>query len=115
MSKINYLKLAKEAAKIADGKKCSAVLLLSMKKFTVIAEYFVIATAESSPQRNAVINAVEKHFNESGGPAVLHRDGRSSESWSALDYGGLIIHIMSPEARSFFCLEKIWDGARQLE
>ena len=108
MTIFNYLKLAKEAAEIAEDKKCSDVVVMNIKKLTAIADYFVVATAESSPQRTAVVNTIEKTFKENGGPEIIHREGRASQSWSIIDYGGLIIHIMSPQARNYFALEKIW-------
>ena len=60
MKKINFLKLAKVVQKIAEDKKGENVVLLDVKKLTEITNYFVIVTANSTPQINAIANEIEK-------------------------------------------------------
>jgi ribosome-associated protein len=110
-SSINFLDLAKQAAKIADDKKASDILVLNVKKVTTLADYFVIATAESNAQISAIIEAVQKAFKERGVTAI-HRDGIGSTSWSVLDFGGLVLHIMRPETRELYALEKHWSDGK---
>ena len=43
-----------------------------------------------------------------------HRDGRLSESWRVLDYGGLLVHLMHPSAREHYRLETVFDGAKKV-
>ena len=62
MKKIDFLKLAKQAVKIAEDKKGENVILLDVQEKTPITNYFVIATANSMPQINAIINEIEKTF-----------------------------------------------------
>lgn len=111
MAKIDFLKLAKEAARIADEKKAVNTVILDVKNLTEIADYFVITTAESTPQINAVCGEVEKAF-KGEGVAVVRREGRGSPAWSVLDYGGLVIHVMSSGTRDLYNLEKLWNGAK---
>lgn len=115
MNKINFLKIARIAAKIADDKKCNDILILNVKRLTIIADYFLIATAESSPQMNAVLDAVFKTLKEKENLFPIHREGRQSSSWAVLDYGGLVIHIMSQPARNLYSLEKLWSDARKVK
>ena len=49
---------------------------------------------------------------ESAGIELRHRDGSHSGLWRVLDYGGLIVHLMTPETRGLYGLEKIFDGAK---
>jgi len=112
--KTNFLKLAKLAAKISDDKKCQDILLLNVRKLTAMADYFLIATAGSSPQMNAVVTTIEKDFKEAGAPPPTHREGRGLSTWAVLDYGGLIIHIMNEDSRRFYLLEKIWSEAKKI-
>jgi ribosome-associated protein len=36
-----------------------------------------------------------------------------SQRWLLIDYGDLIVHLMSPEARAFYDLEGLWADAAQ--
>jgi ribosome-associated protein len=113
MSKISFLELAVKAAKIAEDKKAINTVILDIIPLTSMANYFVIATAESTPQINAVCNEIEKTFKENG-VAPVRREGIASASWRVIDYGGLVIHVMSPAIRDAYRLETLWSGAKTI-
>ncbi len=111
MKKIDFLKLAKKAVKIAEDKKGENVVLLDVQEKTPITNYFVIATANSMPQINAIINEIEKTFKYDYSVEVLRRDGgNSAVNWKVLDFGGIIIHVMSQDLRQLYNLEHIWES-----
>ena len=114
MSSINFLELAVKAAKIADDKKALGTVILDVMPLTAMANYFVIATAESFPQINAVCGEIEKTFKENG-VLPVRREGISSQTWRVIDYGGLVIHVMSPEIRDTYKLETFWSGAKTVK
>ncbi|MDR1695473.1 MAG: ribosome silencing factor [Endomicrobium sp.] len=114
MEKFDFLSLAKEAAKIADDKKSENVVILDVRDLTAIANYFVIAAADSAPQINAICGEIEKKFKEKGIP-IVRREGIDSGSWRVTDYGGLIIHVMSPSVRETYNLEKLWKDAKTVK
>jgi len=109
MKKINFLKLAKVAQKIAEDKKGENVVLLDVKKLTEITNYFVIVTANSTPQINAIANEIEKILKYDYDVCVIRKDGNKSVNWKVLDFGGLIVHIMSFDLRMQYNIEKIWE------
>jgi len=111
MSKIDFLKMAEKAAEIADDKKAVKTVILDVRSLTAIANYFVITTAESMPQINAVCGEIEKVFKEEA-ITIVRKEGVSSASWRVLDYGGLVIHVMSQQVRDLYNLEKLWSGAK---
>lgn len=39
---------------------------------------------------------------------LLHKEGESESGWILLDYGAVIVHLFSPDARSFYALEELW-------
>ena len=108
MKRDNFLKIAKVAVKIAEDKKGENIVLLDVKELTEITNYFVIVTANSMPQINAIADEIEKTLKYDYETEVLRRDGGSDVNWKALDFGGLIVHIMSHDLRSLYNLEKIW-------
>ena len=114
MTKIDFRKLAVKAAKIADDKKAVDTVILDVQEMTAIANYFVIATAESSPQINAICTEIEKTFKEEG-VRPLRREGISSASWRVIDFGGIVIHVMAPYVRETYKLEKLWNGAKTVK
>lgn len=111
MKKNDFLKLAKKAVKIAEDKKGENVVLLDVREKTPITNYFVIVTANSLPQINAITNEIEKTFKYDYDVEVLRRDGRNSDvNWKVLDFGGIIVHVMNQELRQLYNLEHIWES-----
>ncbi|BAG13863.1 ribosome silencing factor [Candidatus Endomicrobiellum trichonymphae] len=114
MAKINFLALAEKAAEIADNKKAIDTIILDIRGVTAIANYFVITTALSTPQINAISIGIEKIFKEQDIKS-LRKDGVSSSSWRVIDYGGIVIHVMSTEIRESYKLEKLWKNSKVIE
>jgi ribosome-associated protein len=109
-----FLAAAKLAAVSADEKFATDILLVDVKKSSHVADYYVIATVDSSTQLTAVANHVSRALREEYGLHASHNDGRKSAHWAALDYGGLVVHVMHRQAREFYALERLWDGARRV-
>jgi ribosome-associated protein len=114
MTKIDFFTLAVKAAEIADDKKAVDTIILDIRVVTAIANYFVITTALSTPQINAISLGIEKIFKEQD-IKPLRKDGVSSSSWRVIDYGGIVIHVMSPGIRESYKLEKLWENAKIIE
>jgi ribosome-associated protein len=114
MTKIDFLTLAVKAAEIADDKKAIDTIILDICGVTTIANYFVITTALSTPQINAISLGIEIFFKEHG-IKPLRKDGVFSLSWRVVDYGGIVIHIMLHGIRESYKLEKLWEKAKIIE
>ena len=112
--KTNFLKLARIAAQCAYNKKATAIMLFNTRRFSPIADYVLLATTTSSPQSRAVIDAIKEGIDTYGGPSPLHTEGKYAANWAVLDYGGILIHIMSPQVRQIYALEKMWPQARKI-
>ncbi|MDR2427588.1 MAG: ribosome silencing factor [Endomicrobium sp.] len=112
MVNIVFFKLAVKAAKIADDKKAIETVILDVKNLTTIANYFVVTTAESAPQINAISGDIEKTFKSEDAVIPVRREGISSSTWRVIDYGGLVVHVMSPQVRASYNLESIWREAK---
>ena len=109
-----FKKLALLAANAADDKKAKAIVLLHVKPVSGVADYVVIASTDSTPQLEAVEDHVKKTLKDEG-VLALHRDGRLSDRWRVLDYGGLLVHLMHPDARAFYRLESLFEGAKKVK
>jgi len=78
-----------------------------MREKTIVADYFVICSANSDTHAKALIEAVEERLEKSGS-APLAVEGIGPLKWSLIDCGDVIVHIFSPEARRYYKLEEIW-------
>ena len=107
MKKNDFLKLAKKAQEIAEDKKGENVMVIDVKKLTSITNYFVIVTANSTPQINAISSEIEKVFKYDYETPVVRKEAKSG-NWLVLDFGGVLVHIMNFETRQQYELEKIW-------
>ena len=103
------------AAKAADSKKATDILVLEVGDLVGLTEYFVIATAANRLQARAVCDEVEKQCLEKAGAKVKHCEGTGDNSWNLLDYGSFIVHVFSPEAREFYKLEDVWKNAPSID
>jgi ribosome-associated protein len=114
MAMINYRKLAQAAARAADDKKADDVMILDIRRETDVADYVVIAGVTSSAQMKAVRASVTEALEEQG-VYPIHQEGQSTGRWVALDYGGVVVHVLLPGARQFYRLESLWEKAKPVE
>ena len=99
-------KLAKVIAEALDSKKAVNVQTLEVGGQTVLADYFVLATGTSSTHVSSLADEVEYKVKEELGVIPSHVEGKTS--WILIDYGTVIVHIFTAEAREFYNLEKLW-------
>jgi len=112
--KRDFRKLARAAAAAADDKKAEDVIILDVRRESDVADYMVIAGAQSSTQLTALSEAVQGALHLLGVKS-LHREGRARDRWVALDYGGLVVHILLMQARDFYRLENLWENAKPVK
>lgn len=106
--------VANAAKEILDDKLGHDISVLSVRAKTVVADYFVICTANSSTHVKSMADEVEYVISESGMP-LLHRDGVAGGEWTVLDFGTVIVHIFTKTAREYYKLEKLWESALEEE
>lgn len=100
--------LAEYAVKLLDEHKAKNIKLLHVFEHTVIADYFVICTGNSSTQLRSLADEVEYKLSLEG-YAPTHIEGDGGCGWMLLDFSSVIVHILSPQARDFYDLEKLYD------
>lgn len=93
-----------------DDKKGGNITILELKGISIIADYFIIATGNSTTQTKAITDYLLDKLPELGIP-VLRKEGLPSAQWVLIDCGDLVIHIMTPETREFYSLERLWGDA----
>lgn len=99
------------AARAANEKKATDIVVQNVGELIGVTEYFVIVTAANNRQVNAIIDAIEEAERKEGGVKPLHREDTRDGSWELLDYGSVVIHVFQPETREFYRLEALWNDA----
>ncbi|HYQ48383.1 MAG TPA: ribosome silencing factor [Thermodesulfovibrionales bacterium] len=106
--------LALTAAEEAFNKKAQDVIILELGDLTVIADYFVICSGESTTQVRTIAEFIEQELSRKG-ITPIGREGVRHSHWVLLDYGDVIIHVFEKETREYYGLEKLWMDARAME
>ena len=111
------MKSAKEVAltvtKALDEKKGMDIKLLKIDKVSSLADYFLICTGTSNTHVKTLCDYAEYSMDQLGEP-MLGREGHRGNSWELLDYGSVVIHVFTDEARKFYDLERLWADAEQV-
>ena len=98
---------------VLDAKKAYKLKVLRVNDQTVITDYFVIATGNSSTHVKSLGGEVEYKLSLCG-IDPLHYEGRDSDGWIVLDYGFVMVHIFSRDLRDFYQLEKLYGDAEEI-
>ena len=101
---------ARLAVDVALDKQASDVLMLDIRGASDFVDFFVLLTAESRRQLNALAEDIQVSLKKQG--ALLHhREGTVESGWILLDFGDLIVHVFGPEEREYYGLEQVWSRA----
>ena len=102
--------MAKLVCKALDDKKAIDVKAIDISEVSVMADFFIVASASNQSQLNAMQDEVDRILYEQGIHAKSIEGNRSS-TWVLMDYEDVIVHLFSEEDRLFYDLERIWkDG-----
>ncbi len=107
------VKILETATAALDGKKALDLSAIKVGDLTVITEYFLLASATSSTHVRALAEEVEEKLSQIG-VEPLHIEGRAT-NWILLDYGSVIVHVFTKDAREFYGLDRIWSDGEQVD
>ncbi len=105
--------VAVKIARAADERKAEDVSVLDVRKTSPIVDYMVVVTALSRPHIEALEDKITEEL-EASGLRVHRRSRPQTDSWRVIDYGGVMVHLMSAEARELYALERLHDGAKEV-
>ena len=102
------------AIEAAQDKKAAAVTVLALAGLGAFSEHFLICSAESARQIEAIGEAIDERLRRHG-LRFQHREGRAGTEWLLLDYGRFVVHVFSEKARLFYDIERLWRSAKRVE
>jgi len=92
--------------KVLEDNKALDVIVFEVSKLTSISDYMIIASGRSSRQVNSISEKVTEAAKENG----LVLLGKKEGDWVLVDLGDIIVHIMHPDTREYYQLEKLWSS-----
>ena len=106
--------VALEVTKALDAKKGINIKLLRINEVSSLADYFIICTGTSNTHVKTLCDYAEYTFEQLGEP-MLGRESHRGYSWELLDFGSVVVHVFTEEAREFYALERLWADAENVD
>jgi ribosome-associated protein len=114
LESVESIELGRTIIDVISDKKGEDIVLMDLRDISVIADFFVIASANNERQINAVTEAVRQEVAKRVHVHPLHIEGTGQSGWVLIDYGDVIVHVFSPELRDYYDLEELWRDANVL-
>ena len=106
--------VAYQVTKALDAKKGMDIQLLKIDEVSSLADYFLICTGTSNTHVKTLCDYAEYEMEQLGEP-MLGREGHRGNSWELLDFGSIVVHVFTQEAREFYALERLWADAEKVD
>jgi len=106
--------LAALCVETMEAGKAVDIVEMDLSSKTTLAERFVLCGANSTPHINALVERVKREVSRKlkARPVI---NGDPASKWVVMDYGGVVVHIMDPETRSYYKLEELWKGRPDID
>ena len=96
------------AARAADSKQGSDVIVLEVGEVLALCGWFVITSAANERQVKAICDEVEQQVHLAGGPKPKRIEGLQERLWVLMDFGDVVVHVFQQDQRDFYDLERLW-------
>jgi len=105
--------LVRTMARAADLRKAEQIVALRVSKITTVTSFIVVCSGNSRPQNQAIAASIQDDVEEEFGKEYAMRgngvpEGNADSGWILLDYGDVMVHIMTPKSRLFYDIEGQW-------
>jgi len=106
-------KTIEAVVRAAEDKKAEDIVVLDLRKAAGFTDYFVICSAHNARQIHAISDAITEALADHGSKPA-HVEGYDRSEWVLLDYFDFVVHVFTPETRSFYGLERLWGNAEHV-
>lgn len=101
--------LVRLCEEIAYDRKAENIIRLDLKEYSAVSDYFLLCTATSTPHVGALAERIRRGVLEKMNIKPFRMDGTAESCWMIVDYGNVMIHIMTDEKRQEYQLETLWN------
>jgi ribosome-associated protein len=104
-------RLARQIVELMDDKKALDIVALDVRGLANFTDYFIICTGRTDRQVKAIHDGVREGMKAEFDMLPIRTEGERERSWTLLDYGDCIVHVMLPDIREYYRLEQLWGDA----
>lgn len=101
------------AVQAAQSKKAEDIVVLDIGKVSSFTNTFVVCSGSNTRQNQAISDEIQTTLKQEG-VRVAGIEGFQNAEWILMDYGDFIVHVLSPEARKYYDLERLWRNAPRI-
>ncbi|MCR5457824.1 MAG: ribosome silencing factor [Clostridiales bacterium] len=105
--------LVKAIVEELDEMKAQDIKIMTVSDKTVVTDYLVICTGNSSTQIKSISGRLEMKMRERE-VEPLNIDGYAEGTWVVMDYAHVMVHVFHRDMREFYKLEKLWSGSGEV-
>ena len=114
-TELTSLEQARRIAGIVQEKLARDVIILDMRPVCTYTDYFVICSGGNPRQTKAIFDEVAFTLKKNGRILPRSVDGEQEGTWIVADYLDVVLHVFTPETRSFYQLEELWSDVPSVE
>ena len=103
--------LATRIAEIASDKVAQDIRVFDLREIVSYTDYFVICSGGTERQTKAIHDAIHQELKDAHGRLPRRVEGQTESRWILMDYLDAVVHIFTPDARSYYRLEQLWGDA----
>ena len=96
-----------------EDKKAVDVKTYDVRGVSGLCDAFVVATGTAAPHLKGLVAGVQQAMRTSS-ESSFRMSGDPESGWIVVDYVDVVVHVFSPEARAYYALERLWDGAKPI-
>lgn len=104
---ISPQRLKDQVVHVLEDRKARDIVALDVSEFSSVTDYMVIASGTSNRHVKSLVDRVIESCKTDGTPP-LGVEGRDAMDWVLVDLGDVVVHVMRPESREFYDLERLW-------
>jgi len=102
------LTLARTAARAADDKKGSDIVVFAVGDVLAITEYFVITSASNRRLVRTLVEEIEQAVRAAHGRSPIRTEGVGEQQWVLIDFGDVVVHVFNDEIRAYYEIERLY-------
>lgn len=91
-----------------DALKAKDLVQIDVSALSDHFNHIIIATATSSRHAQAMLQHISRDMKTEYRMKTPHIQTDQEAQWVLVDFGSVVLHIMQPETRTFYNLEKLW-------
>lgn len=113
LKELDTIQIARSLVSALEDKKAEDIVLIDLQGVAILTDYFVICSGTSDRMIRSLVHAANDAMAESYGlkGKIV---GSPSNGWIAVDFGDIVLHVFSPQQRSYYQLEELWSSGKTL-